>query len=161
MLLSCLAYSSFLMMEAICSSQRYADFLTRYTALSEKIEFSVTTTFDIVLIAWINIFIVFFRKFPHVVKHFWNNSNFSLWLHLWPSDHLLNDVFQQYFIIWYGLYLWWWYINMTIIILDIIQRPVSSLKHNVLEIGFCPPLQVVRTRLGPIDKVSSQLDSEE
>jgi hypothetical protein len=38
--------------------------------------------------------------------------------------------------------LWRWYINTTITILDIIHRPVSYLKHDISETGFCLRLLV-------------------
>jgi hypothetical protein len=50
--------------------------------------------------------------------------------------------------------LWQWYINVTIIILDIVQRLVIYLKCDVLETGFCLRLQVDPTQLGPIDTAS-------
>jgi hypothetical protein len=46
--------------------------------------------------------------------------------------------------------LWRWYISITIIILDIIYRPVFYLKHNLSETGFCLHLQLVqRLSIGP------------
>jgi hypothetical protein len=50
--------------------------------------------------------------------------------------------------------LWRRYINITITILDIIDRPAFYLKHNVSETGFCLRLQVKPTQLGPIDTAS-------
>jgi hypothetical protein len=38
------------------------------------------------------------------------------------------------------------YINITITILGIIYNPISYLKHDVPETGFCPSLQVEPTR---------------
>jgi hypothetical protein len=49
---------------------------------------------------------------------------------------------------------WWWYINITITILDIIHRPVFYLKHNVSETAFCPNLQVEPSQLSPIDRAN-------
>jgi hypothetical protein len=45
--------------------------------------------------------------------------------------------------------LWRWYINITIAILDIINRPVSYLKHDVSETWFCL-LQVDPTQFVPV-----------
>jgi hypothetical protein len=50
--------------------------------------------------------------------------------------------------------LWRWYINITIIILDIIRRPVFYLKKDVSETGFCLSLQVKPTRVDPIERAS-------
>jgi hypothetical protein len=50
--------------------------------------------------------------------------------------------------------LWRWFINITIIILDIIHRPVFYLKQNVSETGFCLLLQVEPNRVVPIEKDS-------
>jgi hypothetical protein len=41
--------------------------------------------------------------------------------------------------------LWRRYINITIIIVDIIHRPIFYLRLNVSETGFCPRLQVDST----------------
>jgi hypothetical protein len=41
--------------------------------------------------------------------------------------------------------------------LDIIQRTVFCLKHNVSETEFCFRLQVEPTQLGPIDRASPYL----
>jgi hypothetical protein len=49
-----------------------------------------------------------------------------------------------------SLGLWLWYINITIIILDIIHRPVFYLKHDVSETGFGLRLQVEPTQMGPM-----------
>jgi hypothetical protein len=49
--------------------------------------------------------------------------------------------------------LWRWYINITITILDIINRPVFYLKHNVSETGFFLRLQMETTQLGHKDRV--------
>jgi hypothetical protein len=49
--------------------------------------------------------------------------------------------------------LWWWYINITITVLDIIHPPVLYLKHNDSETGFCSCFQVEPTQLGPKDRV--------
>jgi hypothetical protein len=38
--------------------------------------------------------------------------------------------------------LWRWYINTIVTIQDITHRPVSYLKHNVSETGFCLRLQI-------------------
>jgi hypothetical protein len=43
---------------------------------------------------------------------------------------------------------------VTIIILDIIHRPVFYLKHNVPETRFCFVFQVKPTQLGAIDRAS-------
>jgi hypothetical protein len=43
---------------------------------------------------------------------------------------------------------------MTITILDIIHSHVLYLKHDILETGFCPWLQVEHTQLGPTDRLS-------
>jgi hypothetical protein len=48
--------------------------------------------------------------------------------------------------------LWRRYINATITILDIIDRFVFYLKHDVSEIVFFLRLQVEPTQLGPIDR---------
>jgi hypothetical protein len=45
-------------------------------------------------------------------------------------------------------------INVTITILDVIQRPVFYLKHDVSETEFCLRLQAEPTLLGPIDRAS-------
>jgi hypothetical protein len=47
--------------------------------------------------------------------------------------------------------------NTIIMFLDIIHRPVFSLKHNVLETGFCLRFQVEPTQWGPIDRPSPYL----
>jgi hypothetical protein len=41
--------------------------------------------------------------------------------------------------------LWRWYINITIMILDIILRPAFYLKYDVSETGLCLRLQVEPT----------------
>jgi hypothetical protein len=46
---------------------------------------------------------------------------------------------------------WQWYITITVV--DIIQHPVTYLKHNVLEIGFCLRLQVESTDVGPQSRI--------
>jgi hypothetical protein len=43
-------------------------------------------------------------------------------------------------------------INMNI--LNIIQRPVFNLDHDVSETGFCLRLEVEHTHLGPVDRAS-------
>jgi hypothetical protein len=48
------------------------------------------------------------------------------------------------------LYLWRRHISVTVTILDIIQRPVFYLKHDLSEAGFCRRLQVEPTQLGPV-----------
>jgi hypothetical protein len=50
--------------------------------------------------------------------------------------------------------LWWWYINITITILDNIQCPASYLKYDFSETAFCLRLQVEPTQLGPVDIAS-------
>jgi hypothetical protein len=50
--------------------------------------------------------------------------------------------------------LWWWYINITITILHIIHRPVSYLKHNILETEFFLRRQVEPTQMGPLEAAS-------
>jgi hypothetical protein len=47
--------------------------------------------------------------------------------------------------------------NINIVFLDIINRPVFYLKHNVSETGFSLRLQVEPTQLGPIDRASPYL----
>jgi hypothetical protein len=42
--------------------------------------------------------------------------------------------------------LWRWYINITITILDIIQRPAFYLKHDVSETDFCLRLEAKPTQ---------------
>jgi hypothetical protein len=48
--------------------------------------------------------------------------------------------------------LWWWYINITITILDIIYRPVFYIKY-VSETGYYLR-QVEATQSDPIDRAS-------
>jgi hypothetical protein len=48
-------------------------------------------------------------------------------------------------------------VTVTITILDIIQRFVSYLKHDVSEAAFCLRHQVEPTQLGPIDRYSLDL----
>jgi hypothetical protein len=48
----------------------------------------------------------------------------------------------------------WWYISITIKILDIIHHPVLYLKLNVSETGFCLRLLVEPTQLSPINSSS-------
>jgi hypothetical protein len=55
--------------------------------------------------------------------------------------------------------LWRWYVNITITILDIIQRPVFYLKYDVSETAFCLRLQVESTQLCPTDRDSLCLTS--
>jgi hypothetical protein len=43
---------------------------------------------------------------------------------------------------------WQWYIKVTIIILDIIHRPVFKLKHDILETWVCLFLDVETTQIG-------------
>jgi hypothetical protein len=50
--------------------------------------------------------------------------------------------------------LWRWYINITITILDIIQRHVFYLKHEVAETEFCLRIQLDPTQVGPIERAS-------
>jgi hypothetical protein len=45
---------------------------------------------------------------------------------------------------------WGWYINATITIVDIIDRPVFYLKQGVSEIGFCLRLRAEPTQFGAI-----------
>jgi hypothetical protein len=51
--------------------------------------------------------------------------------------------------------LWRWYINITITILDIIHRPVFSLKYNVSETGFFLRLEVEPSQMGLSDELVS------
>jgi hypothetical protein len=48
--------------------------------------------------------------------------------------------------------LWLWYINITIITLDIFHRPVFYLKHDVLDNWFSLRLQVEPTQVGPVEE---------
>jgi hypothetical protein len=48
--------------------------------------------------------------------------------------------------------LWWWYINITIIILDTIHRCVFCLKHDVSEPEFCLPFLVDLIQSDSADK---------
>jgi hypothetical protein len=43
---------------------------------------------------------------------------------------------------------------MTIAILDIVHRPVTYLKHDISETGFCVRLQVEASKLGLIERDS-------
>jgi hypothetical protein len=45
-------------------------------------------------------------------------------------------------------------LDTTIIILDIIHRPVFYLKHDVSETGFCLRLQGEPAQFGPINRAS-------
>jgi hypothetical protein len=47
--------------------------------------------------------------------------------------------------------------GLTITILDIIRRPVSCLKHDIWETGFCPRLQMEYT-VSPGTETSLQKD---
>jgi hypothetical protein len=49
--------------------------------------------------------------------------------------------------------LWRWCINITITILDIILCPVSYLKHEVSETGFCLRFPVEPIHLGLTDRL--------
>jgi hypothetical protein len=50
--------------------------------------------------------------------------------------------------------------NETVIIFDIIRRPVFYLQHNLSEIGFCLRLQVEPIQRGPINIASLCLRTE-
>jgi hypothetical protein len=50
--------------------------------------------------------------------------------------------------------LWRLYINITIIILDIIHRPVFYLKQDISETTFCPRPQTEPSNLGQINRAS-------
>jgi hypothetical protein len=50
--------------------------------------------------------------------------------------------------------LWRWYINITITIVDIIQRQIFYLKYDVSETGFCFHLQVKPTQMGLLYRVT-------
>jgi hypothetical protein len=57
--------------------------------------------------------------------------------------------------------LWRWYINITIPIQDIVNRPVFYLKHNISETGVCLRLQVEPTQLSSIYRSSLCLRRQE
>jgi hypothetical protein len=48
-----------------------------------------------------------------------------------------------------------WYINITITILNTINRPVFYLKHDVSETGVCLCLQAELAQIGPIERAKN------
>jgi hypothetical protein len=111
-------------------------------------QFPLTPEHTIAIVICLNYVIGVFYSYLGRVTHFLDGGELTSFYQIFAS--LVQAVYLTFssLALIRSIGLWFWYMNITITILDIIHHWVFYLKHNVSEIGPCPCLQVGSTWVG-------------